>query len=785
MADKEKAPQVPEPASGSPVTGRKLSLLFCVFSAIVYLSLWFNASFPVMLGQVFIWGLAWWGRRWPLYAIIFLFPFFGHHAGPDHAVYFVDMTIWLVLMRWLFSRYRARSGPLVYTPINPWLILFFLVSLISFLPHISEQFRHFAWAGAQAHHPLNPANIFQVYQRNPFDSLWPTHALLNLLQSVLFFFCLCDETRLRRHRMAFLLALTSGLGLCLGLGFLSEAGLVDLKWFRQELMHGFKIIRHQSVMGNSGWYAMWLVPIMPFLLAGALYPRTDLKGWRVWLGLLWIGSGMALVITIARGGWAAGLGASLCALGFSLFERLGGAWKRRLTIIGLSFLVLFAALGGGAYIAAQNSQRINIRFQRFFHNSNRFDIWKVSLKAYTQTPILGRGIGYYHMATYELLEEGKGFEDGVAKGTAHNSYVHLLLERGPLGLLAFLGILLTALYRLAKRYPECRKQPDRAWWVAAGLSMLTGWIFYACWQHMLYLRIHELTFWLLLALILAEADLIAANTGSLLLATLDAKNQQKQKILLTSIAERFSQKNDSGNKSLFVLRFLFWLLLPVVAFLILAPLAQIVQAKPLEAHPFFTNAGRPLWHGLVFFLVGFAPYILATGIIRDTWQHPDWKIGVVAFHNILRFAPFAALLLAFAVAVSYTAFPGFDFMGGWRLLALLLSMVLVMNQAILIGRFYASRMPAAQSRRRPQVMMFIFLLTLPVLYMWQILPFLVKVLLCLNPLLPAIRIFQIAFLNPERSFLGWFLVLLIWNSVLAFFPTIQNLRGKMARKSVG
>jgi O-antigen ligase len=621
-----------------------------------------------------------------------------------------------------------------------------------------------------------------------------------MLVSSLFFFYMADSFRSRRQRLWLLAALALGVLWSVVLGFLADWGLLSLDWLRPTWEHGYRTFRFQSVATNSGWYAMWLVLILPFLAGAAFFPGTGLgRGWRWMARAVFILGAAALFFTVARGGWLAGLlGCGLTSgLALRAWLRDKGFRRRGWMTAGACVLVLLILVGGLA-IAAKHDRRIGIRLQTLLDASGRVDIWRVSLRLWRERPLLGVGLGNYYQSTLTLPPR-ESFKDGKAKGTAHNTYLHVLTERGPFALAALLTIVLVAAWRVGKRPSERRDAGRVDWWMASALGMFTAWLVYGTVQYMFVLRLHDLSFWALTALALGEAGLCGASRSGLVLAGKDIREEQRRKLLWADWRQRFGGAGGAKNALNWkiVARMTAWLASPMAVFLELSlALSPLLSKGATNASAFVEKFELERGGWFLFALAGFAPLALGVSLILDTWLRPGLRMGSALVHNLARYGLFAALFYGVA-AVFYFQERGVPDFGSRSMALFFIGLVLTMNQGLLIGKFYRSRSPRLLSpkpdgvsvplvaRLRPYLMGLVFLAAAPVFYSWAATPFWIKALCLWNPILPGVRVSQILLMGEPVSLWPWMLLLVAWNSILPFVDAGERLKSIVkARRSL-
>jgi putative inorganic carbon (HCO3(-)) transporter len=174
---------------------------------------------------------------------------------------------------------------------------------------------------------------------------------------------------------------------------------------------------------------MTLAGMLNLLLLATL-PRLLLGGWRLgWLPAVWVGMFSGLAATYVRGAWlgfAAGVVALLPAL---------SRWARALLLLGLVILV------GGTLIAADTP--IGRRARSIGHPQDiasfneRTYMWRSGIAMWREHPWLGVGPG-----RIKLLYEDFALPEASKKRTGHlhNTPMQILVERGLLGLAAWLSI---------------------------------------------------------------------------------------------------------------------------------------------------------------------------------------------------------------------------------------------------------------------------------------------------------------------------------------------------------
>jgi O-antigen ligase len=200
---------------------------------------------------------------------------------------------------------------------------------------------------------------------------------------------------------------------------------------------GHTLLRASGVFPDPHMLSYYMGMAIPLAIYSAYKKRNIF--WLVVVGTLLL----ADLLSFSRGGYiglVAGLGVFALPLGTRLFT--GDFWKtsrRRIVAVGLVAIVagsIFSPLGG----------RIQSIFsQQDGSNIERLRLWQEALGHISTRPFLGVGLGNYPL----LVKPGVSYREPIY---AHNLYLDITLELGVLGLLCFLGLCGSILWRLGKIY---------------------------------------------------------------------------------------------------------------------------------------------------------------------------------------------------------------------------------------------------------------------------------------------------------------------------------------------
>jgi O-antigen ligase len=338
-------------------------------------------------------------------------------------------------------------------------------------------------------------NIFNAYAVNYF---WSLRVVLNLFLSILFFYYIInnvtEKTQLRHLAFCGL----SGLFLSLAFGILDFHNLIDLTFFRplNPDIQRFGYKRLMSLFWHSGWFAEYLALLSPFYLSILFLHKLKPKPVHILLTLMIL---YGLVFTYQRAGWISFL-ASVMIL-FIMSRRSFHFQSPSLTRFIIVILVLAVGLAFIIFIVSDANVKTSLiqRSRNVFQFKDRTSIWKQALSLYSRKPFLGVGTGNYYNYHRSTFPPGHPYFDDD-KVTAHNTYLHILVERGPFALLFFLCLLGTAFHSSIKAINIKGGESDLKMIAVAVLSSLAGFVVYGLAQYMFYIRIVDVIFWFVLGL---------------------------------------------------------------------------------------------------------------------------------------------------------------------------------------------------------------------------------------------------------------------------------------------
>jgi len=448
--------------------------------------------------------------RYPLYFLFFILPFFGNNPGGKYALFFVDQVLMILVLRWLIPLLFTKKPRIRGCSFGVFLWLFFLSTLFSLIPLRRELMNAFLSVGSFKW------CFNRVYTAYAVDLFWSVRMVADLFLSLLYLYFFINNVREKGQLKTLALATLSGFFLAIVLGILDFHKVVDLSFFRplNPDIQRFGYSRLMSVFRHSGWFGEYLVLVAPFYLSLVLFGKTgrDQLGFLHRKRLLSI-FGLFLILyatlfTYQRAAWISMIFMSATLL-FLAFPRLA---RRRNAAIGIfaSILITIALL---LFLTSDRTSHtaLSRRLRRTFFAGDRTLIWDQALLMYRKKPLLGIGAGNYYLYHRSCFPPDHPYFS-TDKVTAHSTYLHILVERGPFALLLFLIILAKAGWRVWKKWIDLasnrkltsngRGEENRFHriLVAGILVSLSGFAVYALAQYLFYLRVIGILAWTLLAI---------------------------------------------------------------------------------------------------------------------------------------------------------------------------------------------------------------------------------------------------------------------------------------------
>ncbi len=254
--------------------------------------------------------------------------------------------------------------------------------------------------------------------------------------------------------------------------------------------------RLSGPLDDPNYWGQTLAAVLPL----ALYRLLDEQKLRLKLG-----AGLAVLLivsaildTYSRGAFLA----MTVSLLFIVLER-----RAKFSLVSL---VAIIALVMAQFLPASFTQRLltlsifadeNAAVQSEDSFRGRFSEMQTGVNIFVDHPILGVGVGNFE-TNYQDYAQFIGIEQRTEDRRAHSLYLETAAETGLLGLLAFVGIVVSLMVDLAqarRKLKPLKDYPHWAAWIASLQAALIAYLTSSIFLHGDYLRY----FWLLVALSIA------------------------------------------------------------------------------------------------------------------------------------------------------------------------------------------------------------------------------------------------------------------------------------------
>ena len=162
------------------------------------------------------------------------------------------------------------------------------------------------------------------------------------------------------------------------------------------------------------------------------------------------------ILTLTRGAWITVI--VTLPLIFLLYKK---KLNIKLIIVGLISLIALISFSLSSPFVKERANLISIEIHDYFEHNNsissigaRLDMWKGTILAAQEKPILGWGYKGYSQFKKELAEKGIANPIITTFTSEHNQYLDTLAKRGLVGLIALLSIFFVPFIYFYKKYKE-------------------------------------------------------------------------------------------------------------------------------------------------------------------------------------------------------------------------------------------------------------------------------------------------------------------------------------------
>jgi O-antigen ligase len=330
-----------------------------------------------------------------LYLLIFFVSF--SQAGVEVCFAFA-FSAWII-KRVLNCKAKGLSDFLPSSGINKPLLAFILANLIAVIVSVN----------------------FKASLR-PFFS--------KVLEYIIIFFMVADTINTKKRiRNLLIVIVFSAVLISLDAGVQYFRGVDFLRGY---IMGGQGHNRLRASFIGPNDFACWLITVI-CILTGLLLSRYLMRSLvkRLGLSILIFCLLICIGLTYSRAAWL-GLAVGLMIIAWYRIKRLSKR-TRVLSVLLISVLIV----GTFSFLPVRMKERAG------YINSSRFLRWGQGLSMLKDYPVFGTGLSTYMQISskYPIMVRGQG------EFYPHNSYLHMAVETGLLGLLCFLLILVSG-YRL-------------------------------------------------------------------------------------------------------------------------------------------------------------------------------------------------------------------------------------------------------------------------------------------------------------------------------------------------
>lgn len=195
--------------------------------------------------------------------------------------------------------------------------------------------------------------------------------------------------------------------------------------------------RALSLFSHPNFYALFIAPLLAFLLPHALTSKSKLNIFNLNFSLktkvlFWVMGLVGLICSLSRSGWL-GLAAAI-----GLYTLIAADAKIRKFILGAAFILSLVVIF---------TPNLRYRFLLPFYGEksavSRLSLWQTGVKGIKESPIFGLGLKGF-ATKWDNLNTDPNLEE--KHNLPHNLFLNLWVETGLLGILSFLGIIITSLY---------------------------------------------------------------------------------------------------------------------------------------------------------------------------------------------------------------------------------------------------------------------------------------------------------------------------------------------------
>jgi O-Antigen ligase len=466
-----------------------------------------------------------WRPVWGLAVLLVALPLATHHPS-------ALPTFWLVILVTVFEgayvlRVRpSLMGALAAIGREPLLLLSVLfaaaaISSLSSLPVLELWREHLAVARLEppSAWPARVADVIRLPETRPE---FPIVAAFLTLQSVALALIVWREARASsRSAIHLCLALILGLVGMVGLGLAEAAGGLDLSPLRGAEFMASRAGTLQAAAGNPGWFAEYVVYVLPYSLGFLGIGISARAGLLPMLATLALGL-FSLGTAFQRGGWVAGsvvtafvIWASFRLLANGRHDRASKVWHVLGTLAVAGMLTAVTWVGIRTWVSADpgagrpNAAAFLARFTSIA-SGDRLVYWRVGREMLALHPVLGAAhesfalrYSMYYQSEGGALQASPDRVPDAASG--HSLYVQTATGTGVVGLALLVGLLGATAWAVAAGVGDPTLDRRRLAPLLAGAGSVLGVATYGLVQEVFYVHALRVVFFVGVGLVAGTA----------------------------------------------------------------------------------------------------------------------------------------------------------------------------------------------------------------------------------------------------------------------------------------
>ncbi|MBK9782567.1 MAG: O-antigen ligase family protein [Anaerolineales bacterium] len=254
-------------------------------------------------------------------------------------------------------------------------------------------------------------------------------------------------------------------------------------------------------------WAQVIVAVTPFLIFRIIH-EAQLK-WKVVAAGMLVPLLIVLLDTYSRGGYLAFIVILILVIFVFEIKRINPVGA----VLTFAFLILLIPFLPSNYVARFDSLSLLTSSSQegsgIYEDSSlrqRSSVMQTALLMFVQNPLLGVGAGNFRN-NYQKYNQILGLEARYGEVEAHSLYTQIAAETGLLGLIAFIGIMISlfiALSKAVRSIEHLQKLRHYLPWLSALQASLVGYLVAATFLHNVYIRY----FWILVALSMTAIQLV-------------------------------------------------------------------------------------------------------------------------------------------------------------------------------------------------------------------------------------------------------------------------------------